>query len=80
MRTIAFAAALVCCAAPALAPAAPAPLDAAATPLDEAHGFEPHDALHPWVHRDSPHGVYQVVNPAVSCPAAHDPHASRGSR
>ncbi len=40
--------------------------DPATTP-DEAHNFEPHYDRHVWVYRENPAGVFQPLNPAVSC-------------
>lgn len=52
--------------------------DDPATPLDEAHMFEPHFDRHVWIYRDNPNGMFNPLNPAVSC-AYHRPdhdHAS----
>jgi len=40
--------------------------DPATTP-DEAHNFEPHYDRHVWVYRENPAGVFEPLNPAVSC-------------
>lgn len=41
--------------------------DDPATTVDEAHNFMPHFDRHVWVFRDNPRGVFQPLNPAVSC-------------
>ena len=51
--------------------------DDPATAADEAHNFEPHYDRHVWIYRENPAGVFNPLNPAVSCehhgakPAAH---------
>jgi hypothetical protein len=37
------------------------------TELDEAHMFAPHFDRHVWLYRDNPNGVFNPLNPAVSC-------------
>lgn len=51
--------------------------DPATTP-DEAHNFEPHYDRHVWVYRENPTGVFQPLNPAVSC-ANHGAKAAAGA-
>ena len=46
--------------------------DDPATPTDEAHMFAPHFDRHVWVYRDKPNGVFNPLNPNVSC-ANHRP-------
>lgn len=54
--------------------------DDPATALDEAHNFAPHFDRHVWIYRDNPNGVFNPLNPAVSCqhhkPTDHQMHAS----
>ncbi len=54
--------------------------DDPATAVDEAHMFEPHYDRHVWIHRENPNGVFNPLNPAVSCqhhkPTDHPMHAS----
>lgn len=38
--------------------------------VDEAHGFPPHYALHIWLYKFNPAGLFTPWNPKVSCPAA----------
>jgi hypothetical protein len=47
------------------------------TALDEAHMFEPHFDRHVWVYRDNPNGVFEPLNPAVTC-AHHQASQSHG--
>jgi hypothetical protein len=42
-------------------------VDDPATALDEAHMFAPHFDRHVWLYRDNPSGVFNPLNPAVSC-------------
>jgi hypothetical protein len=42
-------------------------VDDPATALDEAHNFEPHYDRHVWIYRENPNGVFQPLNPRVSC-------------
>ena len=51
--------------------------DPATTP-DEAHNFEPHYDRHVWVYRENPAGVFQPLNPAVSC-ANHGAKVAAGA-
>jgi hypothetical protein len=49
------------------------------TDFDEAHGFEPHYDRHVWLFRDNPLGVFNPMNPNVTCrhapaPATHVGH------
>ncbi len=41
--------------------------DDPATAPDEAHNFEPHFDRHVWIYRENPNGVFEPLNPAVSC-------------
>ncbi|NMH58970.1 hypothetical protein [Alteromonas ponticola] len=38
--------------------------------VDEAHGFPPHYALHIWLHKYNPMGLFFPWNPRVKCPEA----------
>lgn len=37
------------------------------TALDEAHNFEPHYDRHVWIYRENPNGVFEPLNPRVTC-------------
>jgi hypothetical protein len=37
------------------------------TELDEAHMFAPHFDRHVWLYRNNPNGIFNPLNPAVSC-------------
>jgi hypothetical protein len=56
--------------------------DDPATALDEAHMFAPHYDRHVWIYRDNPNGVFNPLNPAVSCQhhrqTDHPMHAAAG--
>ena len=56
--------------------------DNPATALDEAHNFAPHFDRHVWLYRENPRGVFEPLNPRVSCAAhvagpAHGAHRPR---
>jgi hypothetical protein len=48
-------------------------VDDPATEVDEAHGFAPHYDKHVWLYRENPLGVFNPMNPDVSC--EHATHA-----
>ncbi len=48
--------------------------DNPATAVDEAHNFEPHFDRHVWIYRANPNGVFQPLNPTVTC--AHHGHSA----
>ena len=41
--------------------------DPATADIDEAHNFMPHFDRHVWLYRENPRGVFEPLNPAVSC-------------
>lgn len=41
--------------------------DPATADIDEAHNFMPHFDRHVWLYRENPGGVFEPLNPAVSC-------------